>query len=194
MHSPPIPPQSPAPSPVRQQADQLVKKLRQRAMYLQVVSWFFVTFLIFGALVGGGFGFVFLPQILAKQDVQIDELVRVTGELIAQEREYKLYTEGARFQDMKRRAYAEASRHTTIEKLEFIDMFATHFVSESRGWAVGDNGTVLHTRDGGQNWSEQASGTDNRLYGVYFVNDQVGLGRWGITARCCTPVMGVGTG
>ena len=33
------------------------------------------------------------------------------------------------------------------------------FVNASLGWAVGDNGTILHTTDGGGTWTPQDSGT-----------------------------------
>lgn len=43
-----------------------------------------------------------------------------------------------------------------------------------RGWAVGSQGTILKTSDGGQTWSAQTSGTRSELGRVMFVNDRVG--------------------
>ena len=43
---------------------------------------------------------------------------------------------------------------------------------------MGDNGTVLHTRDGGQNWSGQTSGTDNALL-AFTLSAKARAGRWG---------------
>ena len=43
------------------------------------------------------------------------------------------------------------------------------FISATDGWAVGDNGTVIHTTDGGDTWSAQTSNTTNDLYGVWAV-------------------------
>lgn len=40
------------------------------------------------------------------------------------------------------------------------------FVSASEGWAVGKNGTILHTTDGGDSWTTQTSNTTNDLYAV----------------------------
>ena len=48
------------------------------------------------------------------------------------------------------------------------------FVTATTGWAVGEWGSVLVTRDGGLNWSTQTSGTHSSLYGVFFVDEQTG--------------------
>ncbi|MBT8216205.1 MAG: right-handed parallel beta-helix repeat-containing protein, partial [Acidimicrobiia bacterium] len=47
-------------------------------------------------------------------------------------------------------------------------------MNDLTGWAVGDNGTVLHTANGGVVWSAQAVPTAQPLYGVDFVNNSVG--------------------
>ncbi len=39
----------------------------------------------------------------------------------------------------------------------FVDYFGIHFVDASNGWAVGANGTVIHTVDGGDNWVQQTT-------------------------------------
>src|SRR3954453_10975772 len=38
---------------------------------------------------------------------------------------------------------------------------------KKRGWAVGANGVVLTTNNGGFEWEEQESPTDPTLYGMY---------------------------
>ncbi len=43
------------------------------------------------------------------------------------------------------------------------------FLDRSNGWAVGDNGTVLFTSNGGAQWNAQRVGTTANLYGVSFV-------------------------
>ena len=43
-----------------------------------------------------------------------------------------------------------------------------YFVSSSTGWAVGDNGTVLHTADGGNTWSYQTGTSPYNLRDVCF--------------------------
>ena len=40
-----------------------------------------------------------------------------------------------------------------------------------RGWAVGDDGTVLATKNGGESWQAQTSGTTKSLTSVYFAAD-----------------------
>jgi photosystem II stability/assembly factor-like uncharacterized protein len=45
---------------------------------------------------------------------------------------------------------------------------SVHFSDATHGWAVGDNGTILATTDGGAHWTAQVSGTTNELKGVGF--------------------------
>jgi photosystem II stability/assembly factor-like uncharacterized protein len=49
-----------------------------------------------------------------------------------------------------------------------------HFVDTLTGWAVGDNGTIVATVDGGETWTTQTSGTTERLMSVYFLSDTLG--------------------
>lgn len=51
---------------------------------------------------------------------------------------------------------------------------AVHFFDTQSGWAVGGQGTILSTQDGGERWTGQVSGTLARLRGVQFVNAQTG--------------------
>ena len=55
------------------------------------------------------------------------------------------------------------------------------FVDSQHGWAVGDDGTVVHTSDGGDSWERQDSGTDVKLVRVSFVNPEEGwiVGQFG---------------
>ncbi len=55
-----------------------------------------------------------------------------------------------------------------------MGFYSVDFVNPQEGWAVGDNGTILHTSDGGKVWMAQESGTDKRLDGVSFVNPNQG--------------------
>ncbi|NQU88035.1 MAG: T9SS type A sorting domain-containing protein [Mariniphaga sp.] len=48
------------------------------------------------------------------------------------------------------------------------------FVNDLLGWAVGENGTIIHTNDGGISWSFQNSGTTLRLRSVVFTDSQTG--------------------
>ncbi len=51
------------------------------------------------------------------------------------------------------------------------------FSGPSVGWAVGNNGTILQSTDGGATWTAQTSGTNQRLNSVSCVSTQVALRR-----------------
>jgi len=46
--------------------------------------------------------------------------------------------------------------------------------SENNGWAVGENGLILSTENGGSSWNEQLSNTKRKLNGVSFINNSIG--------------------
>jgi photosystem II stability/assembly factor-like uncharacterized protein len=48
------------------------------------------------------------------------------------------------------------------------------FVDANNGWAVGENGIVLHTTNGGNSWDIQTSGTEEKLLSVSFADSAVG--------------------
>jgi photosystem II stability/assembly factor-like uncharacterized protein len=50
-----------------------------------------------------------------------------------------------------------------------------------RGWAVGDDGTIVTTRDAGATWTAQSSGTDARLRSVVFTTE--GQRGWAVGVR-----------
>ncbi|MFU8842294.1 MAG: YCF48-related protein [Bacteroidales bacterium] len=52
------------------------------------------------------------------------------------------------------------------------DLYALDFLDPMTGVAVGDNGTILMTSDGGELWVSVASGIFENLRGVAFANDQ----------------------
>ncbi|MCB0258441.1 MAG: glycosyl hydrolase, partial [Calditrichaeota bacterium] len=54
-------------------------------------------------------------------------------------------------------------------------MYDIVFADGVNGWAVGQNGTILHSGDGGESWSSQASGTSSRLYGIHFLSAETGF-------------------
>jgi photosystem II stability/assembly factor-like uncharacterized protein len=49
-----------------------------------------------------------------------------------------------------------------------------HFVTAQAGWAVGDGGAIVATRDGGVTWALQTSGTGKDLWGVHFADARTG--------------------
>lgn len=59
---------------------------------------------------------------------------------------------------------------------------AVDFLDENRGWAVGHNGVVLATTDGGESWTLQNwdDAVDQPFFGVHFFNENEGIavGLW----------------
>jgi photosystem II stability/assembly factor-like uncharacterized protein len=51
---------------------------------------------------------------------------------------------------------------------------AIQFIDEREGWAVGDDGVIWHSIDGGKNWERQSSGIRASLRSVHFVSPWVG--------------------
>jgi photosystem II stability/assembly factor-like uncharacterized protein len=53
-------------------------------------------------------------------------------------------------------------------------LMAITFASPHSGWAVGLNGTILHTSDDDRGWTPRVSGTHATLYSASFVTPQLG--------------------
>ena len=53
-------------------------------------------------------------------------------------------------------------------------LFSVHFENEMLGWAVGDNGVIIKTTDGGYTWTNHNTGSDDYLTTVEFVNNNIG--------------------
>lgn len=51
---------------------------------------------------------------------------------------------------------------------------AVYFLDEQKGWAVGGNGALLSTVDGGGKWQVQRRPSEDTLRDVYFASDQLG--------------------
>jgi photosystem II stability/assembly factor-like uncharacterized protein len=60
--------------------------------------------------------------------------------------------------------------------LGFIDaprldsLIAVACGDDANAWALGHNGTILRTKDGGATWALQSTGTSNELSGIFFVD------------------------
>jgi len=69
-----------------------------------------------------------------------------------------------------------------------------HLFNSQIGYAVGTNGKILRTVDGGDNWVHMASGTDSLLYNVCFTSNEVGYvsGRNGIILKTTNGLTFVG--
>jgi photosystem II stability/assembly factor-like uncharacterized protein len=55
-----------------------------------------------------------------------------------------------------------------------VELFHLDFDGKSRGWIVGDKGTVLSTKDNGETWDIQETGTTEVLYNVDFRDENDG--------------------
>ena len=64
-------------------------------------------------------------------------------------------------------------------------MISVSFTDANNGTAVGYNGTILRTTNGGTNWTSQSSGTTNCLNGVSFTdaNNGTAVGGYGTILR-----------
>ena len=51
---------------------------------------------------------------------------------------------------------------------------AVQFIDQSEGWAVGDDGVIWHSINGGANWERQKSGTRASLRSVHFLTPYTG--------------------
>ena len=50
-------------------------------------------------------------------------------------------------------------------------LYGAYFVSPQQGWVVGQEGTIAYTRDGGQQWEFQPSGTREALYDIGVIGE-----------------------
>src|SRR5262245_30781905 len=57
-----------------------------------------------------------------------------------------------------------------VRYFEDAALHAVQFVDHQEGWAVGDEGVVWHTIDGGKNWERQPTGTRASLRDLHFLN------------------------
>jgi photosystem II stability/assembly factor-like uncharacterized protein len=55
-----------------------------------------------------------------------------------------------------------------------LSLYDVSFTDADTGTAVGQNGTIVRTTNGGTTWVEQDSGTTNNLAGVSFVDANTG--------------------
>ena len=58
-------------------------------------------------------------------------------------------------------------------KVPRVDYLGIHFVNKDTGWAVGANGTIIKTTDGGSNWTNSISNTTTPILKVKSYNGQI---------------------
>ena len=49
-----------------------------------------------------------------------------------------------------------------------VDLHDVKFIDSLAGWAVGDDGTIINTIDGGLHWTTQRSSTEHPLERIFF--------------------------
>jgi len=69
---------------------------------------------------------------------------------------------------------APAAQAVELRHVDDAPLHAIQFVDANEGWAVGDDGVVWHTIDGGRTWDRQATGVRASLRSVQFLNPYVG--------------------
>lgn len=67
-----------------------------------------------------------------------------------------------------------ASARADVRSFEDAALRSVFFVEDRQGWAVGDDGVIWHTIDGGKNWERQPSGVRASLRSVHFVDPYTG--------------------
>src|SRR5210317_311461 len=55
------------------------------------------------------------------------------------------------------------------------DLFGVFFTDANTGTAVGQNGAILTTTDGGLTWAPQTSGTTEIITGIFFTDANTGI-------------------
>lgn len=58
--------------------------------------------------------------------------------------------------------------------LSNADLMDVFFVRPSKGWIPGSDGRIMHTEDGGQNWSDRSPAAGVPLNAVAFINENIG--------------------
>lgn len=73
-------------------------------------------------------------------------------------------------------ALAPLAGAAELRPFEDAALRSIQFVDDREGWAVGDEGVIWHTIDGGKNWERQASGVRASLRCVHFHTPYNGVG------------------
>ena len=55
-----------------------------------------------------------------------------------------------------------------------VNLNGVRFISPTKGWVVGDNGTLLETTDGGNTWTQRLTSTSSNLNKIWFADSTHG--------------------
>jgi photosystem II stability/assembly factor-like uncharacterized protein len=66
------------------------------------------------------------------------------------------------------------ARAGDLRNFDDAALHAVQMIDAMEGWAVGDEGVVWHTTDGGKHWDRQPTGTRASLRSLHFLNPYVG--------------------
>ena len=76
----------------------------------------------------------------------------------------------AAFSIMLQKAQAESPWVQISSLVTRAHLNDVHYLNTDTGWAVGDDGTIISTNDGGATWDLQISGTTQSLLSVHFTD------------------------
>ena len=71
-------------------------------------------------------------------------------------------------------AFAQSARAADLRYFDDATLRGVQFIDDKEGWAVGDEGVIWHTIDGGQTWERQPTGLRASLRSLVFLNPYVG--------------------
>lgn len=153
-------------------AHPLVTALRRRARHLKYIAAIYLVFILL-ALGGGGYLFYWLPQVLVGQEQKMSQLqnLSIKKGVLEASKEFA----ALRWKIQRDDALADVVRKGfSIAQTPFPHILSVHFTTTQTGWAVGEEGTILSTIDGGKSWQQQSSGTQYDLVSVHFITAQTG--------------------
>ena len=67
-----------------------------------------------------------------------------------------------------------ADKTGRVQSSAATGLLGVYFTDNNTGTVVGNDGVILRTTDGGQNWTPQTSGTINQLRAVWFADANTG--------------------
>src|SRR5580765_5565925 len=68
----------------------------------------------------------------------------------------------------------EALANDALRHVEDASLRSVFFIDAKEGWAVGDEGVILHTLNAGKSWSRQPTGLRSSLRSVHFLTPEIG--------------------